>query len=79
VLEREIENHINGHWSKISLGMFNVAWHHFWLYCSKGLGCNVFWFFFFFYIFERSFICSPRLHLFDPKYSKNSNMVTVTV
>jgi len=25
VLEREIENHINGHWSKISLGMYNVC------------------------------------------------------
>ncbi len=24
---------------------------------------------------ERSLLCSPRLHLFDQKYSKNSNIV----
>ncbi len=26
-------------------------------------------------IIERSLLCSPRLHLFDQKYSKNSNIV----
>ncbi len=29
----------------------------------------------FLYVFERSLLCSPRLHLFDQKYIKNSNMV----
>jgi len=31
-----------------------------------------------FYVFERSILCLPRLHLFDEKYSKNkksSNIV----
>jgi len=32
------------------------------------------WLDFFVYIFKRSLISSPRLHLFDKKYSKNSNM-----
>ncbi len=26
-------------------------------------------------VFERSLLCSPRLHLFDQKYNKNSNIV----
>ncbi len=26
-------------------------------------------------VFERSLLCSPCLHLFDEKYSKNSNIV----
>ncbi len=25
-----------------------------------------------FYVFDRSYLCSPRLHLFDQKYSKKS-------
>jgi len=29
----------------------------------------------FFHVFERSLFCSPRLHLFDKKYSKNCNIV----
>ncbi len=29
----------------------------------------------FFYVFERSLLCSQRLHLFDQKYSKNINIV----
>ncbi len=24
-----------------------------------------------------SLLCSPRLHLFDPKYSKNSNIIAI--
>jgi len=28
-----------------------------------------------FSVFERSLICSPRLHLFAKKYSKNSNIM----
>ncbi len=28
----------------------------------------------FFYVFERRLFCSPRLHLFDQKYSKNRNV-----
>ncbi len=39
-----------------------------------GLGLLIF-----FYVFEmyfmKSLLCSPRLHLFDKKYSKNSNIV----
>ncbi len=27
------------------------------------------------HVFEKSLLCSPRLHLFDQKYSKNSNIV----
>ncbi len=30
---------------------------------------------FFFNVFERSLLCSPKLHLFDQKYNKNSNIV----
>ncbi len=26
-------------------------------------------------VLERSFVCSPRLHLFDKKYNKKSNVV----
>ncbi len=26
-------------------------------------------------VFEKSLFCSPRLHLFDPKYSKNNDIV----
>ncbi len=29
----------------------------------------------FFYVFERSLFCPPKLHLFDLKYNKNSNIV----
>ncbi len=29
----------------------------------------------FFFIERRSALCSPRLHIFDQKYSKNSNIV----
>ncbi len=27
------------------------------------------------YVFEISLLCSPKLHLFDPKYSENSNIM----
>ncbi len=27
------------------------------------------------YVFERSLLCSTRLHLFEQKYSKNSNIL----
>ncbi len=29
-----------------------------------------------FNIFEINFLCSPRLHLFDQQYEKNSNIMT---
>jgi len=29
----------------------------------------------FFNVFGRSFFCSPRIHLFNYKYSKNCNIV----
>ncbi len=27
------------------------------------------------HVFERSLSCSPKPHLFDPKYSENSNIM----
>ncbi len=32
---------------------------------------------FFKYIFESSFLCSPRLHLFDQKYSQKKNNIVI--
>ncbi len=47
--------------------MYNVIW------CFTdgqkcGTNCD-------FYVFERSLFCSPKLHLFDQKCSKNSDIV----
>ncbi len=35
----------------------------------------MFLFIYILFYFQISFLCSPRLHLFDKKYSKNSNIV----